>query len=120
MCNNLCLCPQNLLCLDIAKELGVDIPDPFFTWTAGAALPSLVGLVGTPLLLYNLMRPEVRAEGPERGTLPSRTRGDLPLNKMEPALALPLSIVRSLPTHCIPTARIPVCAPSGDRDTRGT
>ena len=60
MCNNLCLCPQNLLCLDIAKELGVDIPDPFFTWTAGAALPSLVGLVGTPLLLYNLMRPEVR------------------------------------------------------------
>ena len=60
MCYDPCLCPQNLLCLDIAKELGVDIPDPFFIWTAGAALPSLVGLVGTPLLLYNLMRPEVR------------------------------------------------------------
>ena len=38
---------QNLLCLDLAKQLGIDIPDPFFTWLYGAALPALAGARAT-------------------------------------------------------------------------
>eukprot|EP00798_Chlamydomonas_sp_ICE-L_P023569 gene23569-9093_t len=33
---------QNLLCLDLAKELGAVVPNQFFTWMAGAALPAIV------------------------------------------------------------------------------
>lgn len=54
-------CPssQNLLCLNIASGLGAVVPNPFFTWTAGAALPAILGLVLTPLLVYKLLPPTV-------------------------------------------------------------
>lgn len=55
---------QNLLCLDLAKELGAVVPDQFFNWMAGAALPSLVGLIITPLIIFKLMPPELK-ETPE-------------------------------------------------------
>lgn len=51
---------QNLLCLDMASSLGINIPNAFATWISGAWLPSLVGLVLTPLMLYNLMPPEIK------------------------------------------------------------
>lgn len=51
---------QNLLCLDMARELGAVVPNAFMQWFAGAALPSLVGLFITPLILYKLMPPEVK------------------------------------------------------------
>ena len=38
----------------MAKELGAVVPDQFFQWMAGAALPSLVGLFLTPYLLYKV------------------------------------------------------------------
>ena len=50
---------QNLLCLDIAKGLGVEIASPFVQWTAGCALPALLGLVLTPLLCFNMVPPEI-------------------------------------------------------------
>jgi DASS family divalent anion:Na+ symporter len=40
---------QNLLCLDMAAAVGAPVPNAFATWTLGAALPSLVGIVLTPL-----------------------------------------------------------------------
>ena len=43
---------QNLLCLKLASELGVVIPNTFLTWFKAALLPALVGLVLTPLILY--------------------------------------------------------------------
>ena len=41
----------------MARELGANVPDAFFQWMAGAALPSLVGLFLTPLILYKVSRP---------------------------------------------------------------
>lgn len=35
------------------------VPNPFYTWTAGAALPAILGLVLTPLLVYKLLPPTV-------------------------------------------------------------
>eukprot|EP00955_Chlamydomonas_euryale_P024447 257601-Chlamydomonas_euryale.AAC.3 len=51
---------QNLLCLDMAKDMGAVVPDAFFNWFAGAIVPALVGMVVTPLLLYKLMPPEIK------------------------------------------------------------
>lgn len=51
---------QNLLCLDMAKELGAVVPDAFYNWMMGAILPALAGLAITPLLLYKLMPPEIK------------------------------------------------------------
>jgi DASS family divalent anion:Na+ symporter len=56
------LLDQNLLCLDMAKELGAVVNDQFFQWMAGAALPAITGLFLTPFLLYKVIRRE------ERGT----------------------------------------------------
>jgi DASS family divalent anion:Na+ symporter len=50
---------QNLLCLDMAASVGAPVPNAFSTWFAGAAIPALVGLVATPVILYKLMPPEV-------------------------------------------------------------
>lgn len=40
---------QNLLCLNLAAELGAVVNDQFYQWIAGAALPCLIG--GLPLLI---------------------------------------------------------------------
>lgn len=72
------LCPQiyqqNLLCIDMASNLGVHISDPFLTWTMGAALPSLTGIFGTTAIVYTLMRPE-ETETPQAPTLASERLG---------------------------------------------
>jgi DASS family divalent anion:Na+ symporter len=43
---------QNLLCMKLATELGVVIPSPWVTWFKGAAVPALLGLLITPLIMY--------------------------------------------------------------------
>ena len=45
---------QNLLCLKLATELGVVIASPWLTWFKAAFLPAFVGLMLTPLLLYQV------------------------------------------------------------------
>mmetsp|Transcript_912 Transcript_912/g.1363 ORF Transcript_912/g.1363 Transcript_912/m.1363 type:complete len:565 (+) Transcript_912:100-1794(+) len=55
---------QNLLCLNLAYELGAEVPNQFFQWMAGAALPSIVGMVVTILLVYKLCPPGI-TETPE-------------------------------------------------------
>ena len=40
--------------------MGAPVPNAFATWTLGAALPSLVGIALTPLILYTLMPPELK------------------------------------------------------------
>jgi DASS family divalent anion:Na+ symporter len=53
---------QNLLCLDMAKELGATVPNAFVNWTAGAALPAIVGLFLSPLVIYKARSISGRAE----------------------------------------------------------
>lgn len=50
---------QNLLCLNMAAELGAVVPNQFFQWMAGAAVPALAGILLTPLLMYKLCPPTV-------------------------------------------------------------
>ncbi|KAF8064503.1 DIT2-1 [Scenedesmus sp. PABB004] len=59
---------QNLLCLQIAAELGVVVPDAFTTWFVGCLPPALLGMAITPILLFKLFPPEVK-ETPEAPAL---------------------------------------------------
>lgn len=47
---------QNLLALKLATELGVIIASPWLTWFKAAVVPAFVGLMLTPVLLYNTVR----------------------------------------------------------------
>ena len=78
----------------------------------------MVSWVGTSLLLYNLIDAArgvgwgARGVGwGARGILPSGMRGRFPLKKLEPALALPLCIVRPLPTQGPPKPETPFVRP---------
>ncbi|KAL8150825.1 hypothetical protein V2J09_020633 [Rumex salicifolius] len=51
---------QNLLCLKLAEELGVNIASPWVTWFKAASLPALVALLVTPLVLYRIYPPEIK------------------------------------------------------------
>ena len=48
---------QNLLCMKLATELGVAIPNPWVTWFKGALVPAALGLLVTPLLMYKVRAP---------------------------------------------------------------
>ncbi|GKA58516.1 dicarboxylate transporter 2.1, chloroplastic-like protein [Tanacetum coccineum] len=50
---------QNLLCLQLAEELGVVVGDPWVEWFKAASLPALVSLLAGPYILYILYPPEV-------------------------------------------------------------
>lgn len=51
---------QNLVCLSIARQLGVDIPNPWITWLTAACVPALVGTLAAPFVAYRLYPPEVK------------------------------------------------------------
>ncbi|CAI5468183.1 unnamed protein product [Closterium sp. Yama58-4] len=55
---------QNLLCMKLAQEMGVAIPNAFSTWMHMAVLPGMLGLVVTPMLMFKVFAPEVK-ETPE-------------------------------------------------------
>ncbi|PIN24610.1 hypothetical protein CDL12_02661 [Handroanthus impetiginosus] len=66
-CNNstsavfLTAAAQNLLCVKLAESLGVNIPSPWVTWLKASCLPALASLSVTPLILYKLYPPEIKA-----------------------------------------------------------
>ncbi|KAJ4967011.1 hypothetical protein NE237_018860 [Protea cynaroides] len=51
---------QNLLCLQLAEELGVKIASPWISWFKAASLPAFVSLLATPFILYKLYPPETK------------------------------------------------------------
>ncbi|CAM6116585.1 unnamed protein product [Calypogeia fissa] len=52
---------QNLLCLNLAKGLGVEIANPWMAWFKAASVPALVALLTTPILMYKLYPPEIKS-----------------------------------------------------------
>ena len=54
---------QNLLCMKLATELGVNIPNPWVMWFKGALVPALLGLLITPLLIFKVRPPEASRAG---------------------------------------------------------
>jgi len=51
---------QNLLCLKLAREVGVVISNPWITWFKVASVPAFVSLLCTPLIIYKLYPPELK------------------------------------------------------------
>jgi DASS family divalent anion:Na+ symporter len=51
---------QNLLCLKLAEEIGVNIGKPWITWFKVASVPALLGLLATPYLIYKIFPPEIK------------------------------------------------------------
>ncbi|KAI3437630.1 hypothetical protein D9Q98_000082 [Chlorella vulgaris] len=51
---------QNLLCMKLAAEMGVIVPNAWVTWVKAAIVPALAGLLITPLLMYKLFPPEIK------------------------------------------------------------
>lgn len=52
---------QNLLAVNIARSMGVIIPDMWTTWAMGALVPGMVSVITIPLIMYHLTPPEVRS-----------------------------------------------------------
>ncbi|KAL3630218.1 Dicarboxylate transporter 2.1, chloroplastic [Castilleja foliolosa] len=66
-CNNsvsalfLTAAAQNLLCIKLAEGVGVQIPNRWVTWLKVSCAPALLSLLATPLILYKLYPPEIKA-----------------------------------------------------------
>lgn len=75
---------QNLLCLDLAKELGAVVPNAFYNFMAGAILPALVGVLITPLILYKIMPPELKdtPEAPRDANIRLQKMGPMQQDEM--------------------------------------
>jgi len=74
---------QNLLCLKLAAELGAPIGDPWVTWFKGAFVPSVLGLLTIPYIIYKLDPPEI-TETPEAPALANeRLRAMGPMSRDE-------------------------------------
>jgi len=52
---------QNLLAINIARNMGVVIPDVWMTWFVGAIVPGLISVAMIPAICYFLVPPEVRS-----------------------------------------------------------
>jgi DASS family divalent anion:Na+ symporter len=48
---------QNLLAINIARNMGVNIPDVWITWAKGALLPGLISVIMIPFCVYMLCPP---------------------------------------------------------------
>ena len=69
---------QNFLCLNLASQLGVIVPNAFTTWFVAAVIPGLVCTLISPIMVYWMVRPEL-TDTPEA---PAKARADL--EKMGP------------------------------------
>lgn len=70
---------QNLLCLQLAETMGVELGSHFLTWAQGAAVPAVLGTLLTPYLVFFLQPPEVTEtpEAPQRARARLQEMGDL-------------------------------------------
>lgn len=51
---------QNLLCVQLAEELGVNVSSEWLTWFKVSCMPSLISLLVTPVILYKIFPPEMK------------------------------------------------------------
>jgi di/tricarboxylate transporter len=53
---------QNLLAVNIARSMGVVVPDVWATWAMGALLPGVVSIAMVPAMVASLAPPGDRAQ----------------------------------------------------------
>ncbi|KAJ6814881.1 putative dicarboxylate transporter 2.1, chloroplastic [Iris pallida] len=87
---------QNLLCLELAKGLGVKISSPWVTWFKYSSLPAITSLVFTPYFIYKIFPPEIKntPEAPPMATKKLEEMG--PMSKNEWAMVGTMVITVSL------------------------
>jgi hypothetical protein len=108
---------QNLLCLKLAAEMGAPIPDAWMTWFKGALVPSLVGLITIPWLIYKLCPPEVRPRRPRASRASRASRACAwPCPPPAAAWACAGAAPKLLPA---PPSRPPSAHPSADQGDPG-
>ncbi|XP_074578555.1 dicarboxylate transporter 2.1, chloroplastic-like [Curcuma longa] len=85
---------QNLLCLKLAEELGVNIASPWVSWFKAASLPALVSLLVSPYILYKIFPPEIKdtPEAPALATMKLEQMGPLTKNERVMICAMILAI----------------------------
>ncbi|KAK4490390.1 hypothetical protein RD792_001066 [Penstemon davidsonii] len=52
---------QNLLCIKLAESLGVKVQNRWVTWLKASSLPALVSVLATPIILYKIYPPQLKA-----------------------------------------------------------
>lgn len=74
---------QNLLCVKLAQELGVVIPNIWLTWFKLSVVPAAVGLLVTPFLLFTIFGPETKdtPEAPGLATEKLKKMGGVTANE---------------------------------------
>ncbi|ESQ31457.1 hypothetical protein EUTSA_v10003941mg [Eutrema salsugineum] len=87
---------QNLLCLKLAREVGVVVSNPWVTWFKAASVPALASLLSTPLIIYKLYPPELKhtPEAPAAAAKKLKRLGPITKNEwiMLGAMALTVSL----------------------------
>ena len=51
---------QNILCLNLASQMGVIVPNAFSTWFVAAIVPSIAVTFMSPILVYWMLPPEMK------------------------------------------------------------
>ncbi|VVB17980.1 unnamed protein product [Arabis nemorensis] len=87
---------QNLLCLKLAREVGVVLSNPWISWFKAASVPAFVSLLLTPLIVYKLYPPELKhtPEAPAAAAKKLERLGPITKNEwvMLGAMALTVSL----------------------------
>ncbi|EES14336.2 dicarboxylate transporter 2.1, chloroplastic [Sorghum bicolor] len=87
---------QNLLCLKLAEEIGVNIGNYWFTWFKVASVPALLGILVTPYLIYKIFPPEIK-DTPEAPALAAEKLKNMgPVTKNEWAMIATMLLAVSL------------------------
>lgn len=55
---------QNFLCMQIATGMGIPFTNPFMDWLVASSVPSILGILATPIVIYLIDPPGVK-ETPE-------------------------------------------------------
>lgn len=50
----------NLLCLELARGLGVNIPSPWIAWLSAASVPAFACIILCPLMVYKMVPPDLK------------------------------------------------------------
>jgi len=83
---------QNLLSIKLAAGLGIVIVSPWLTWFKAAAVPAIIGLLVTPLLVYKLYPPEVQSTPDAPAQAAEKLKKLGPLTQDEIMVVLTMSI----------------------------
>ena len=83
---------QNFLCMQIATGMGIPFTNPFMDWLVASSVPSILGILATPIVIYLIDPPGVK-ETPEAPIIAAKKLEELgPIRGNELKMVAGLSI----------------------------